>query len=320
MLNTPPEVSQGKSKASDVKTRSTTTRAPGIRSSLAGLTNRSNSGLGRGLDGILGDALVAEADSRLLQLIGGHHAEPVREIRQFVADTAVGVLASKFGAESVWLATAEASGPVSLISTHLPPNWSHLAPNSLEISGRLWSALSAETGYRQISLAHRCLWVCSQRFDQPFAVVVTRPDLFDVAEQRTLSRFLRSVSVAIGNRRSDETDPDISVLLQQAHQSVTAEVAISSGRERRTARRESSSGPLATAAAAAALCNVPCTVAYAGQVSLQQYAVNMVVVLDDDEAPLIGLSVAVGEDPAGPARAVFSSLASVAGKLFEGPG
>ncbi len=283
---------------------------------LSGFSNPNNSGLGRGLDGILGDAFVADADSGLLQLLGGHNTEPAREVRQFVADTAVGAIAAKFGAEAVWLATSEVSGTVSLVATHLPPSWLHVSPTSIEITGRLWSALSGETGYRQTPIGHQYLWVCSQRFERSFVVAVVRQEPFDANEQRTLSRFLRSVSVAIGGERSGVPDIDISVSVQQGHQMATAEVNISSGDQKRTARTEASSAHLATANAAASLCEVSCTVAYAGQVSLEQYAVNMVVVLDDTDAPLIGLSVAPGADPSGPARAVFSSLASVSGQPF----
>ena len=285
-----------------------------IESRTSGQASRPNSGLGRGLDGILGDSFVAEADSGLLQLLGRYHVEGVREIRQFVADTAVGAVAGKFGAEAVWLASVGVDGVPDLVAAHLPPSWSHTSSTSFEIVGRLWQSLVGDSGCVQHQIDDVHIWNCCLRSGASvFSVALVRSEPIGIDEQQTLERFLRSVSVAVGGNGAELPGVDVSVSVQQGAKTAIADVEIAVAGASRHKRREASSAPLATASAAAALCEVPCKVAYAGQVSLDRHSVNMVVVLDEAEAPLIGLSVVPSADLAGPARAVFSCLAGVSG-------
>ncbi|MDH4363129.1 MAG: hypothetical protein OEY70_03440 [Acidimicrobiia bacterium] len=292
--------------------------------------------LGRGLSGILDQAAVpARAGAGLRHLLGPVPSVTPPRVRQFVVDTALAVIAEGFEADAVVFVRREEPDRPPVVSTRIPPSWDEASEFTFELFGQLWRLLQAPgapeipevaptgpgcpegtdpTAGTSIRVGPHHGWISRRRSDAGdlvAAVVRTRP--FSPAEQATLNRVVRSVTVAVGDRPL--------AIRRRLSASVTAEgdgwraeVAVAAAGRAAPGCAGYATGPrpeLAAARAAAHLGRPPYSVAFAGCTRLDQAVVTIVVVNAPDGSPLLGLAVSDDDGPLGPAEAVLSAMAAV---------
>ena len=286
--------------------------------------------LGRGLSGILDQTATARrAGAGLRHLLGPAPAVTPPRVRQFVMDTALAVIAEGFDADAVVFVRREGPDQPPVVSSRIPPSWDEASGFTFELFGQLWRLMEvAETapgpprpaGRRQdaagssIRVGSHHGWVSRQRSDAGdlvAAVVRARP--FSPAEQATLSRVVRSVTVAVGERPL-AIRRRLSAAVTAHGDGWRAEVGVAAAGRAAPGCTGYATGPrpeLAVARAAAHLGRPPYSVAFAGCTRLDRAVVTIVVVDAPDGSPLLGLAVSDDDGPLGPAEAVLSAMAAV---------
>ncbi|MEZ5406656.1 MAG: hypothetical protein R2761_01445 [Acidimicrobiales bacterium] len=295
-------------------------------------------GLGRGLSGILDQAATpARAGAGLRHLLGPTPSVSPPRVRQFVVDTALAVIAEGFEADAVVFVRREEPDRPPVVSTRIPPSWDEASGFTFELFGQLWRHLEASPASAvsetasppgsgcpegkapsvgtSIRVGPHHGWISRRHADTGelvvAAVVRTRP--FSPAEQCTLDRVVRSVTVAVGDRPL--------AIRRRLSASVTAdgdgwraEVAVAAAGRAAPGCTGYATGArpeLAVARAAAHLGRPPYSVAFAGYTRLDQGVVTIVLVNAPDGSPLLGLAVSDDDGPLGPAEAVLSAMAAV---------
>ncbi|MEM7341524.1 MAG: hypothetical protein AAF467_22925 [Actinomycetota bacterium] len=294
-------------------------------------TQRQASGLGRRLAGILdrnGQAQEPVA-AGLKHLIGTSGPDPSIGVRRFVTEMALGAIADGFGAEAVAIVRLDTDCEPA-VSSRVPPSWVQSSRLTFELYGHLWRLLEtrgttlhsdgphdrdATEAHGQIDLAGRPTWLGWQAtVHGDLAAAVVRSESFSEPERVTLNRIVRSVAVALGT--SGQIVPPGTGLAARVWPRGTrwrAEAAVDANGKRRKAFADAGSAPEAVAVAAAKLCRVPVEVMFAGRTELDGVAVTLVVVVDDADAPYLGLSVTDPDDAVGAMEAVFSAVAVMGG-------
>lgn len=290
-------------------------------------------GLGRGLSGILDQAATPDrAGAGLRHLLGPTPSVTPPRVRQFVVDTALAVIAEGFDADAVVFVRREDPDRPPVVSSRIPPSWDEASGFTFELFGQLWRVLEAPGTPDMGPAGHACPaggdqaagssikvgphhgWISRRRSDQGdlvAAVVRARP--FSPAEQVTLGRVVRSVTVAVGDRPL-AIRRRLSATVAADGEGWRAEVAVASaGRAAPgcAGYATGSSPELAVARAAAHLGRPPYEVAFAGSTRLDQGVVTIVLVSAPDSSPLLGLAVSDDDGPLGPAEAVLSAMAAV---------
>lgn len=278
--------------------------------------------LGRGLSGILDQTAPPDrAGAGLRLLLGPTRAVTPPRIRQFVVDTALAVIAEGFEADAVVFVRREDPDRPPVVSSRIPPSWDEASGFTFELFGQLWRLLEAP-GAGDDEAAACCPirvgphhgWMSRRRSDAGdlvAAVVRNRP--FSPAEQATLCRVVRSVTVAVGDRPLG-VRRRLSASVTADGDGWRAEVGVASAGRAAPGCTGYATGPrpeLAVARAAAHLGRPPYSVAFAGCTRLDQAVVTIVVVNAPDSSPLLGLAVSDDDGPLGPAEAVLSAMAAV---------
>ncbi len=263
------------------------------------------SGLGKGLAGILGDALRTERAPEVSQLLG---VRSTPEVRKLTTELALAALAEGFGADGVVVVSRLDDGTLATVASQLPEGWSGLDAAGFEVAGRLWAALADPSiEFEQTALGDTSLLICRQESAQgALAAAMVRPSAFDATEQRLVARLVRSVALAVNGVADVPAGASIRVLAKSADDGVLADVRLVGPGDRRNAAAVGSDEVAAVAAAAAELCDIPLTIVFAGRTRVQSQDVTVVVVTDG-EGPLFGLSVTDPSSGTGPVQAVFNA-------------
>ncbi|MEZ5378943.1 MAG: hypothetical protein R2733_20765 [Acidimicrobiales bacterium] len=273
------------------------------------------SGLGRGLAGILGDALATDRAPEVSQLLGVRQAP---EVRKLAVELALAALAEGFGASGVVVASRSGDGPLAAVASRLPEGWSGLDRAGFEVAGRLWAALCDESAHDfvQLPLEDEHLLICRQQSATgPLAAAVVRPEPFAPHEQRLVARLVRSVALAVNGDREVPTAAAIRVLAKSADDGVLADVRLVGPGDRRHAAAVGPDEVNAVAAAAAELCDLSLGVIFAGRTRVQSQDVT-IVVATDGEGPLFGLAVTDPASGTGAVEAVFNAAMAAGADPF----
>jgi len=288
-------------------------------------------GLGRGLAGILdrpGIGVGRASRPGLHQLLGADVSATPPRVRQFVTETALTVLAERFDAEAVAIVRRDEAGQ-PVVASHLPPSWDDTSSSTFELYGQLWSLLDGRgallgskdkvNGHRsmatmgahqQIEIGGLPTWLGWQGSGNgELVAAVVRRKSFSAVERETLGRLVRSVAVAIGTARSGlALARSLSASVTGEDQHWRAEAVIDLEGKRRRAFAQGESVELAVARAAAKLCRAAVEVAFAGKAVVDGAGVTLVVVLDDQQAPFLGLAITDPDDLSGSVEAVLSAV------------
>ncbi len=272
------------------------------------------SGLGRGLAGILGDALSYDRAPEVSQLLG---VRSTPEVRKLATELALTALAEGFAADGVVVVSRPSVGATATVASRLPEGWSGLDGPGFEVAGRLWSALGDSSfEFEQVALGDQSLLICRQESAAgPLAAAMVRAERFDDHEQRLVARLVRSVALAVNGGREVPSDASIRVLAKTADEGVLADVRLVGPGDRRHAAAVGADEVGAIAAAAAELCDLSLSVIFAGRTRVQAQDVTVVVVTDGD-GPLFGLSVTEPTAGTGAVEAVFNAAVAAGADPF----
>jgi hypothetical protein len=268
-----------------------------------------NSGLGKGLSGILGEALSTDRAPEVSELLGISNVRRDPEVRRLVSGLALDSLADGFGADAVVLVSRDEDNELASVSSRLPASWESLEAVPFETIGRLWSALDDDDmlDEQQTTLGEGVsLLLCRsnvQRHVTATAVLRSRP--FDDNEIQTISRLVRSVAHAIHGDAALPSETSIRVLTRESEDGLLADVRLGDEHGRRNAAAVGDDAVSAVAHAAAELCDAALTVSFAGQTTVLKSLVTIVILLDDSGGPLLGLAVTDTAAATGPVEAVF---------------
>lgn len=279
-----------------------------------------NSGLGRNLAGILGDALSTAPGSGVSELLGGERARQSPVVRELVTQLALRSIADGFDADGVVLVRRDAEGELAAVTSQLPSSWDGFDTISFEVSGRLWKKLdSPDHGFEHIELAHNAVLFCHDTTRAgSIAAAVVRSTAFDSSESQTIADLVRSIGTALGGDDVLPTDRSVRVLTQDSGDGVLADVRLTGGGDRRHAASVAETPQLAVARAASELCDEQLAVEFAGDTTVDGLLVTIVVVKRHDGGPLFGLSVTDPGATNGPAIAVFSAASVIGVDPFSG--
>ncbi|MDA3040198.1 MAG: hypothetical protein O3C27_11870 [Actinomycetota bacterium] len=294
------------------------------------------SGLGKGLAGILGDALAYDRAPEVSQLLRVSGVRRHPEMRRLVSELALGSMAEGFGAQSAVLVSRDGDGRLSSVAARLAPNWNLLDPVSFETVGRLYQALVEEPGpntsgnscrlsSEQFTLEGASILVCrSSSGSVVTATAIVRREAFSDNEEATIGRIVRSVAIALRGETDARLLQRLTVELatplvsSQDDQSVAHVTLTHDGSSPvREGLAEDPDPVSAVAIAAARACSDSLAVTFVGQIRFQDGPsahVVTVVVLRDRNGPLFGLSITDPTSQTGPAEAVLNA-AGVTGSL-----
>lgn len=284
------------------------------------MQTQKSSGLGRGLAGILGEALSLDRAPEVSHLLG---IRSTPQVRRLATELALSALADGFAADGVIVvsraaSTSEVDGrATATVASRLPEGWSGFDAEGFEVAGRLWQALdNPQLEFEQVSLGEQHLLICRQESAAgPLAAAIVRGRPFGHAEQRLVARLVRSVALAVNGGREVPSTASIRVLAKSADDGVLADVRLIGPGDRRHAAAVGTDEVTAVAAAAAELCNSSLSVVFAGRARVQSEVVTVVVVTDG-EGPLFGLSVTDPTSGTGAVEAVFNAAVAAGADPF----
>lgn len=299
--------------------------------------------LGRGLAGILhSPALDRSTNDKqqygLDQLIGSEPAARSTELRSFVVDTALAVVADAFELDGLVVAGGAGSPSSRFLATRLPPSWSAGSPVLFELYGRLHAALvpdgpdqrsefrgrphpspdgpglrnqGASTWQASIG-SHRAWLVRIERADHPVVAAAVRRAPFSPPESQALATVLGSLASALSGDRSDVERravlrSSLSVSVDRNESGATAIVGLTGPEGQRSASAVGPDVVTAVARAAADVCQPPRHVRFAGASAVDDHAVTIVIVGDGEGRLGLGFAVGPGDDAAGAAEAVLTA-------------
>ncbi len=279
--------------------------------------------MGRGLAGILGDALAAERAPGVSQLLGLTGVRRHPEVRRLVSELALSAMADGFGAQTVLLVSQDADGRLSSMATRLAPNWNLLDAVAFETVGRLYQALGRVTDDQgrpscalssdEVAVEGSSVLVCrSAETSLVTATAVVRSSPFTPSERETIGRILRSVAVAFHGQTDPELLRRVAVEVEEIDGEWIAEVRLGASDDApaRSGRHVDADRTTAVAVAAASACSPLLEVTFAGETDVADGPVNhtvTVVVLQDGGGPLFGLAVTDPASSTGAAEAVLNA-------------
>jgi len=277
------------------------------------VSGASSSGLGRGLGGILGQAMTDSRAPEVSMLLGASALRKAPEVRQMVSELALQALSESFDTLGVLLVRCDVDQPLAAVTSRIPEEWSIDEPVGFEISGRLWGALNkAEDGHEQFGIAGSHLLVTRQSMGTSVVgAAVLRTEEFDSSEVGIVERLLRSVATALGSGSPIPEGASLRVLVQPSGEGVLADVRLGNDGDRRHAASVASDSERAVAQAAAELCDLPLSVRFAGKTVIDNSIVNLVVVDEPAGGPLFGLAITDQSSASGPAEATFAAASVV---------
>ncbi len=285
-------------------------------------------GLGKGLAGILGDALRQDRAPEVSQLLGSKAVRRNPEVRKLVSELGLRFIADTFASDGAFIVRRESDASLAAITSQLPSNWNGLDAMGFELAGRLWKTMeSAADGANQIEVGGRAVLLTKQTDSDghPTAAAVVRFRPFDAHEEATIVQLLHSISAAASGDGfsvnvaefvgvTSEAQPDqFDVSLQLRAPGLTA-----------SASALGSSETTSAAKAACALCGVDLSVQFAGETIANDTLVSIVVLRTARPqgygVPLFGLAVGAETASLGAAEAVFRAARVIGADPFQGLG
>ncbi len=261
-------------------------------SSMDTRSNSGGGGLGRGLAGIIGDALDSDRAPEVSALLGADATARSPRIREAVARLALGAVRDRFAADAVLLANLEQGRPVAL-TTSAGSGWGSDDGARFEVHGRLWRTLVAARGqHHQVNLdSGPAAWFCHQPGTVgSTAAAVVRTVPFDEHEESLLARLVRSVVAAMAHDAALVASWGLEV-------DVADDVAV-------TVHGRTHHGD-ADVAAALGHCGDGLEVPFVGTTEIDGQGLSLAVIDDGAGAPVIGVAVRELGDPAGPVEAIL---------------
>lgn len=309
-----------------------------------GLETAKGSGLGKGLAGILGQALATERAPEVSRLLGIRESP---ETRKLVTELALNTLAEAYQAEGVIVVdagdiAAATSGDISVdaepgsaappatgrgdaqsggdavglakaVASRLPVGWHALDAEGFEVAGRLWSVLhTPEFADAVYPLGQHNLLIVRHDADRgPLAAAMVRRRAFDDQERLTIARLIRSVAHAVGREEEHASALRLVAKVETTPSgAISAKLRRGRGFEMRHGSAVAPDTPNAMAAAAAQMVRSDLAVVFAGEAPVREQRVA-VVIIDDGLGPLFGMAVSDPGDATSPARAVLHAAASL---------
>lgn len=275
----------------------------------------SNSGLGRGLSGILGDAAGHAPGREVSALLGSSAVRNSPEVRRIVAELAVDAMSSAFAADGVLMARLGADGEVDPLQTRLAGAWAQNDPLGFEVNGRLWNCLTERTSVQgQVAVGRLNVLLARHKIGGVViasAVVRSRP--FTTSEQEQLAALIRSAAHSTEVEASLPEDARVSVSVVSdavgVGEALTAAVDLTVDGVVRTGRGRAATIDSAAAKATLDLFDVDAEVRFAGSTEVDGEHVT-IVVLNGPAGTAFGLAVTEPNAKRGAVEAAFSAAMS----------
>jgi len=278
-----------------------------------------NSGLGRGLSGILGDVEGHEPSREVSELLGSASRRDSPEIRRLVTELAVDSISSGFAAEGVVMARRGPDGVVDPLQTRLASSWSTSDAFGFEVNGRLWDAMANDGAavLHQVSIGGTHVLIARHGLGESvIATAVVRARRFDERELAQLDGLIRSAARAIEIDTSIPESTSLRVLLSPSGDRFLADVRLVEGVTRRHGASVADTEDRAVAQAAVELCDLPMDVRFAGSTIVNDDHVS-IVVLNGELGTVFGLAVTGRMSSAGLVEATFAAAASAGADPFH---
>jgi len=224
---------------------------------------------------------------------------------------ALATIADGFGSEAVVIARRDCVGEPPIVSSRVPPSWADSSGTTFELFGKLWSILEGGEIPDSSRIGSSYVWLgCQTVGGRRLVAAVTRNHPFTDNEAQVLHRLIRSVAMAAGDDApANPVGNVVSLEVDTTNQGWRSDLwlEISGARHRGWATAETPE--LSVAKAAASACGIESGVTFAGCTQLEGVWVNLVVVNDGDQNPLVGFAVSPPGDHSGMADAVLSAIA-----------
>jgi hypothetical protein len=285
---------------------------------LAGSKAPAQSGLGRGLSGILFDVADQQPSREVSELLGSPSRRDSPGIRRIVTEIAVDSISTGFSADGVLMARRSATGEVDPLETRLGAGWSANDPFGFEVNGRLWQVIDRgldETRQLEIGRSH-VLFARHELGSSVIATAVVRSSPFDEVEQGRLDGLLRSAARAIEIDTAIPETTSLRVLVTPSEERFLADVRLVEGVSRRHGASVADTEDRAVAQAAVELCDLPMEVRFAGSTRLDDDYVS-IVVLNGEPGPVFGLAITGRMSSAGVVEATFAAAAAAGADPFQ---
>lgn len=281
-------------------------------------TASANSGLGRGLSGILGDVADHQPSREVSELLGSASGRDTPQIRRLVTELAVESISTGFAADGVLMARRCADGTIDPLQTRLGSSWSPSDPFGFEVNGRLWETVDRDLpAIRQLEVGRSRVLLARHQFGSSIiATAVVRSEPFDPTEQDQLDCLLRSAARSIEVDTSIPETTSLRVLVTPSDDRFLADVRLVDGVSRRHGASVADTEDRAVAQAAVELCDLPMEVRFAGSTRIDDDHVS-IVVLNGDSGPVFGLAITGRMSSAGLVEATFAAAASAGADPFQ---
>lgn len=272
----------------------------------------SNSGLGRGLSGILGDVDRHAPAKEVSALLGSSARRNSPEVRRIVAELAVDTMSSAFAADGVLMARLGADGAVDPLQTRLAGTWAPSDPLGFEVNGRLWNCLTERTSVQgQVPVGRLNVLFARHKIGPVViasAVVRSRP--FERAEQDQLAGLIRSAARATEVEDSLPASATVKVDISSTSDNATsAAVELVINHSAKTGRGIGGTADAATSQATIDLLGLDADLRFAGSTIVDGDQVT-IVVLNGGSGTVFGLAVADRASNSGAVEATFSAAVS----------
>ena len=272
----------------------------------------SNSGLGRGLSGILGDVAGHAPAKEVSALLGSSARRNSPEVRRIVAELAVDTMSSAFAADGVLMARLGADGEVDPLQTRLAGTWAPSDPLGFEVNGRLWNCLTERTSVQgQVPVGRLNVLFARHKIGKVvIATAVVRSRPFDRDEQKQLAGLIRSAARATEVEASLPETSRLRVDISPSNDGAkSAAIELVVDKITRTGRGVADSVDAATAKATIDLFGLDADLRFAGSTVVDGAHVT-IVVLHGGSGTVFGLAVTGRESRNGAVEATFSAAVS----------
>lgn len=271
-----------------------------------------NTGLGRGLSGILGDVAGHAPAKEVSALLGSSARRNSPEVRRIVAELAVDTMSASFAADGVLMARLGADGEVDPLQTRLASTWAPSDPLGFEVNGRLWNCLTERTSMQgQVPIGRLNVLFARHKIGAVvIATAVVRSRKFKQSEQDQLAGLIRSAARATEVEASFPKNSRLHVDLSAGADSRTAaSIELVIDGTTRTGSGTGTTADTATAAATIDLLDVDVELRFAGSTVVDGDHVT-IVVLNGGSGTVFGLAITGSGAKNGAVEATFSAVIS----------
>ena len=271
-----------------------------------------NTGLGRGLSGILGDVADHAPAREVSALLGSSAVRNSPEVRRIVGELAVDTISASFAADGVLMARLGAKGEVDPLQTRLASSWAPNDPVGFEVNGRLWNCLTERTSVQgQVPVGRLSVLFARHKVGPVvIATAVVRSREFTRSERDQLAGLIRSAARAteVDSSLPEESKLEVEVRSDDDG-AFTSVVELEIDRGLRSGAGTGSSAATATAMAAIDVFGLDAELRFAGSTVMDGDDVT-IVVLNTESGTVFGLAVSGPASGSGTVEATFSAAVS----------